>query len=181
MECRLISRFDCEPISIGNCGGDGGNLRVPSDYRYEVSLHFRALLRFADESIEGQFEMSGGFLESLGIDQMSETEMSVFHRSSLSFPWVRIRVRPSAKARLNSCENLSRSCLTMVPLASFSSQWSTNLTERQCAMCRSSPLPNTPFNMPAVASRLTCPPCSGVSGRPVMLLCSRINIRAASR
>src|SRR5689334_11670857 len=96
-----------------------------------------------NEAVQADLDTGGGPLGALDICQPTEAKVSVLHPGSF-FSWVRICVLPLAKINVSSCENLSRSCRTLVPSSCCSSQWSVNFTDRQCAMCLSSPSPNTP-------------------------------------
>src|SRR6266566_2237008 len=87
----------------------------------------------------------------------------------------KMAVFPEAYSSVSSLVNLSRSRRMMVPSSSTSSEQSVTLTDRQVAMCRSSPEPNTPSKRPATAHSATWPPCNGVNGRP--LTCGRQTVR----
>src|SRR5258707_15142139 len=80
--------------------------------------------------------------------------------------YFRLVISPVHKTSVSSFENLSFSRMTVFP-SSSSSDLSTSLIDCQCAMCRDLPSPKIPLSIPAVQSRPTCPPCRGVSGRPV--------------
>jgi hypothetical protein len=84
--------------------------------------------------------------------------------------YFRMAISPEQKTRVSSFENRSFSRMMVFP-SSSSSDLSTSLTDCQWAMCRASPSPKIPLSSPAVQSRPTCPPCKGVSGRPVTSAC----------
>src|ERR1039458_9366194 len=102
-----------------------------------------------DKAVEAQLDAGGRLLRALQVGEPAESKVGISHSGSF-FSWVRTWVFPLAKTSVSSCENRSRSCRILVPSSSSSSQWSVNFTERQCAMWRSSPSPNTPLSIPAV-------------------------------
>src|SRR2546425_299406 len=82
------------------------------------------------------------------------------------------RIRPFSKASVNSWLNRSLRRIMVSPISSPSSlNSSTRFTARQWAMCRSSPSPKKPFNIPLQARSPTCPLCKDVTGRPLILCC----------
>src|SRR5208282_1317616 len=166
---RLHTRpFHHENVSESDRRADGRNLCVTADHGNEMGFRLSRWIRqnLPDESVKPQFDAGGRLLRALYIGEPTESKVCIFHSGSF-FSCVRTWVFPLANTSVSSCENRSRSCRILVPSSSSSSQWSVNLTERQWAMCRASPSPNTPLSIPAVHSNPTCPPCSGVSGRPL--------------
>src|SRR6266481_3931578 len=104
-----------------------------------LCLPRRIRQHFPDKAVEPQLDAGGRFLRALDIGEPAESKVSIFHSDSF-FSWVRICVFPLANTSVSSWENRSRSWRILVPSSSSSSQWSVNFTERQCAMCRASPL-----------------------------------------
>src|SRR5260370_6614476 len=130
-------------------------------------------------SILGQclrfFESVAQFFEnvfvSLGTNERGITPIT---HGSVSFlrqtSYFKLVVSPVQKTSVSSFEKRSFSRMTVVP-SSSSSNLSTSLIDCQCAMCRVSPSPKMPLSIPAVQSNPTCPPCKGVSGRPLTSAC----------
>src|SRR5260370_16998884 len=100
-----------------------------------------------DEAVAPQLDAGCGLFRTLHVGEPAETKACVLHSESF-FSWVRTWVLPLAKTSVSSCENRSRSCRIFVPSSCSSSQWSVNLTYRQCSILRSSPSPTLPLTIP---------------------------------
>src|SRR5208337_445662 len=127
--------LDHETLSHRDGRRDSRNLRITADHGEEVGLRLprRVGQDLADKTIKTQADVGDGFLCGLDVGEPTKAKVCVLHGESF-FSWVRIWVSPLAKASVSSWENRSRSCRILVPSSSCSSQWSVNLTERQCAM-----------------------------------------------
>src|SRR5260370_13093113 len=98
-----------------------------------LGLPRRIRQHFPDEAVEPQLDAGCGLFRTLHVGQPAETKVCVLHSESF-FSWVRTFVLPLAKTSVSSSENRSRSCRIFVPASCSSSQCSSTLSDRACAM-----------------------------------------------